>query len=114
VDHKWGEESRPLEELLAPYPELDPQVRGHLSLGKDIQPWRLWMQYVQMLYQKGFPLIFFSDPYPYIKKGVVCLLGDAAHPVSDLWLLIYEWKMRPMIVIYSDDAPSKPRSMYGS
>lgn len=42
----WGVDDRPAEELLAPYPELDPQVRAHLAIGKDIQPWRLWMQYV--------------------------------------------------------------------
>lgn len=44
VSQTWGEEERPVEELLAPYPTLDPQVRGHLALGKDIQPWRLWTQ----------------------------------------------------------------------
>jgi salicylate hydroxylase len=44
VGHSWGEPDRPVEELLAPYPQLDAQVRGHLALGKEIQPWRLWMQ----------------------------------------------------------------------
>lgn len=44
VNHTWGEKSRSVEELLKPYPTLDPQIRGHLALGKDIQPWRLWMQ----------------------------------------------------------------------
>lgn len=44
INHVWGEPDRPVEELLAPYPELDAQVRGHLALGKEIQPWRLWMQ----------------------------------------------------------------------
>lgn len=28
-------------------------------------------------------LIYYSEPYPYITRGIVCLLGDAAHPVSD-------------------------------
>ncbi|KAJ6078758.1 hypothetical protein N7467_008511 [Penicillium canescens] len=65
VDHCWGEPDRPVEELLAPYPQLDAQVRGHLALGKEIQPWRLWMH----------------DPYPYIARNMVCLLGDAAHPM---------------------------------
>ncbi|KAJ6062411.1 uncharacterized protein N7446_006531 [Penicillium canescens] len=60
-----GESDRPVEELLAPYPQLDAQVRGHLALGKEIQPWRLWMH----------------DPYPYIARNMVCLLGDAAHPM---------------------------------
>ncbi|KAJ6118652.1 hypothetical protein N7471_013272 [Penicillium samsonianum] len=65
MDHRWGEPDRPVEELLAPYPQLDAQVRGHLALGKEIQPWRLWMH----------------DPYPYIARNMVCLLGDAAHPM---------------------------------
>jgi salicylate hydroxylase len=44
VNHSWGEPDRPVGELLAPYPQLDAQVRGHLALGQEIQPWRLWMQ----------------------------------------------------------------------
>ncbi|KAK1574501.1 salicylate hydroxylase [Colletotrichum navitas] len=65
VNQAWGVEDRPVEELLAPFPELDKQVRAHLAIGKDIQPWRLWMH----------------DPYPYINKSMVCLLGDAGHPM---------------------------------
>lgn len=42
--HQWGGEDRPVEELLAPFPQLDEQVRKHLAIGKDIQPWRLWVQ----------------------------------------------------------------------
>ncbi|CEJ88190.1 Putative Salicylate hydroxylase [[Torrubiella] hemipterigena] len=61
----WGSEGRPVEELLAPFPELDPQVKAHLAIGKEIQPWRLWVH----------------DPYPYLSKGSVCLLGDAGHPM---------------------------------
>ena len=61
----WGAEDRPVEELLAPYPELDAQVKAHLAIGVEVQPWRLWVH----------------DPYPYIQKGNVCLLGDAGHPV---------------------------------
>jgi salicylate hydroxylase len=61
----WGAEDRPVEELLAPYPTLDRQVFGHLSIGKEIQPWRLWVH----------------EPYPYLAKGNVCLLGDAGHPM---------------------------------
>ncbi|RDA95889.1 hypothetical protein CP533_5225 [Ophiocordyceps camponoti-saundersi (nom. inval.)] len=64
--HAWASgEDRPVEELLAPYPELDRQVRGHLSVGHEIRPWRLWLH----------------DPYPYLCRGVVCLLGDAGHPM---------------------------------
>ncbi|KAH0489487.1 hypothetical protein TgHK011_009914 [Trichoderma gracile] len=63
--HTWGNDDRPVEELLAPYPDLDAQVLAHLKIGKEIRPWRLWVH----------------DPYPYIQKGVVCLLGDAGHPM---------------------------------
>ncbi|KAF5622332.1 salicylate hydroxylase [Fusarium sp. NRRL 52700] len=42
LNHTWGGEDRSVDELLAPYPSLDPQVRAHLALGQDIQPWRLW------------------------------------------------------------------------
>lgn len=44
TNQAWGVEDRPVEELLAPYPELDAQVKAHLAIGMDIQPWRLWMQ----------------------------------------------------------------------
>lgn len=40
----WGVDDRSVEELLAPYPELDAQVKKHLEIGVDIQPWRLWLQ----------------------------------------------------------------------
>lgn len=62
---QWGTEDRPVEELLAPYPELDAQVKAHLAIGIEIQPWRLWVH----------------DPYPYMHKSMVCLLGDAGHPM---------------------------------
>lgn len=42
--HAWGQQDRPVEELLDLYPELDPQVLAHLRIGKEIQPWRLWVQ----------------------------------------------------------------------
>lgn len=61
----WGAEGRPVEELLKPYPKLDRQVFAHLSIGKEIQPWRLWVH----------------EPYPYIHRANVCLLGDAGHPM---------------------------------
>lgn len=44
INHTWGGEDRPVEELLAPFPDLDPQVKAHLAIGKEIQPWRLWVQ----------------------------------------------------------------------
>ncbi|KAK7431948.1 hypothetical protein QQZ08_001567 [Neonectria magnoliae] len=65
ITQSWGAEDRPVEELLAPYPGLDKQVLAHLAISKEIQPWRLWVH----------------EPYPYIQKGVVCLLGDAGHPM---------------------------------
>jgi salicylate hydroxylase len=68
TNQAWGADDRPVEELLAPYPYLDASVKAHLALGIEIQPWRLWLH----------------DPYPYIQRGGVCLLGDAAHPVRHL------------------------------
>ena len=40
----WGSEDRPVEELLAPFPNFDPQVRTPLEIGVDLQTWRLWVQ----------------------------------------------------------------------
>lgn len=65
ANQTWGNADRPVEELLAPYPELDRQVFKHLEIGQEIRPWRLWLH----------------DPYPYIHRGSVCLLGDAGHPM---------------------------------
>lgn len=65
ANQTWGGEDRPVEELLEPYPELDRHVFGHLRIGKEIRPWRLWIH----------------DPYPYIHRNNVCLLGDAGHPM---------------------------------
>lgn len=61
----WGAEDLPVEDLLAPYPELDKRVRDHLAIGIEVQPWRLWVH----------------DPYPYMNKGRIAILGDAAHPM---------------------------------
>lgn len=65
TNQAWGTEDLPTEQLLAPYPTLDRQVFEHLKIGKEIQPWRLWVH----------------DPYPYLQKENVCLLGDAGHPM---------------------------------
>lgn len=65
ANQTWGGADLPVEDLLSPYPELDRQVFKHLEIGKEIRPWRLWIH----------------DPYPYIQKGNVCLLGDAGHPM---------------------------------
>jgi salicylate hydroxylase len=83
--HTWGGEDLPVEQLLEPYPELDSQVLNHLKIGEDIRPWRLWVQYV---FPSGLRVVvartnsaFYSKPYSYIHKSIVCLLGDAGHPV---------------------------------
>ncbi|THC97679.1 hypothetical protein EYZ11_002842 [Aspergillus tanneri] len=62
TNHTWDSEDRPVEELLAPYPDLDRRVLSHLAISKEIRLWRL-------------------EPYPYITRDMVCLLGDAAHPM---------------------------------
>ncbi|CAI6017804.1 unnamed protein product [Clonostachys chloroleuca] len=61
---KWDEAST-VEELLAPYPDLDRNVFKHLALGYEVRPWRLWLH----------------EPYPLWQKGVTCIIGDAAHPM---------------------------------
>jgi salicylate hydroxylase len=64
-NQSW-DEAATREELLAPYPDLDRQVFKHLGIGYEIRPWRLWKH----------------EPYPFWQKGLVCIIGDAAHPVS--------------------------------
>ena len=64
AEQKWDADA-PVEDLLAPYSDLDRQVFNHLAIGKEIRPWRLWVH----------------DPYDHWSKGVVCVLGDAAHPM---------------------------------
>lgn len=60
----WNTEATK-EELLSPYPELDKHVLDHLAIGEDIKPWRLWVH----------------EPYTHWQRGVVAVLGDAAHPM---------------------------------
>ena len=64
AEQKWDADA-PVEDLLAPYPDLDRQVFDHLAIGKEIRPWRLWVH----------------DPYSHWSRGIVCVLGDAAHPM---------------------------------
>ncbi|TVY80316.1 FAD-dependent monooxygenase OpS4 [Lachnellula suecica] len=63
-NQSWGAEAT-IEELLAPFPDLDPQVRKHLEIGKEVSPWRLWIHL----------------EYPFWQKGLACVMGDAAHPM---------------------------------
>ncbi|KAH8645468.1 salicylate hydroxylase [Xylariales sp. PMI_506] len=65
TNQTWGGDDRPVEELLAPFPELDPLVKAHLNISIEIRPWRLWLH----------------DPYPYMNKNTTCVLGDAGHPM---------------------------------
>ena len=65
TNHTWGGADLPVEELLAPYPELDAQVKAHLAIGIEVRPWRLWVH----------------QPYPYVVKNDTALIGDAAHPM---------------------------------
>ncbi|MBE7180110.1 MAG: FAD-dependent monooxygenase [Terriglobus roseus] len=64
ASQNWDADA-PVEDLLAPYPDLDSQVFKHLEIGQEIRPWRLWIH----------------EPYPYWRKGAVCIMGDAAHPM---------------------------------
>jgi salicylate hydroxylase len=65
VNQAWGTDDLPVSKLLEKFPQLDRQVFGHLSIGKEVQPWRLWIH----------------EPYPYLNKQKVCLIGDAGHPM---------------------------------
>ncbi|RYP14194.1 hypothetical protein DL765_006555 [Monosporascus sp. GIB2] len=60
----WDQEAT-VEELLAPYPDLDRNVFRHLEIGYEVRPWRLWLH----------------EPYPFWQKGLACIMGDAAHPM---------------------------------
>ncbi|KAK4547328.1 hypothetical protein LTR36_000984 [Oleoguttula mirabilis] len=63
-DEGWNYEAS-VEELLAPYPDLDEKVLAHLRVSEDIRPWRLWVH----------------KPYEYWAHGKACIMGDAAHPM---------------------------------
>ena len=54
-----------VEDLLAPYTELDPKVKQLLANSIDRMPWRLWIH----------------QPYSHWTKGKALILGDAAHPM---------------------------------
>lgn len=77
AEQKWDSEAS-VEELLAPYPDLDEQVKSHLRIGVEIRPWRLWVH----------------QPYGWWQKGVTCIMGDAAHPVR-----IHALAVAPFVLI---------------
>ncbi|KAK7517911.1 uncharacterized protein IWZ02DRAFT_447470 [Phyllosticta citriasiana] len=54
-----------VEELLSPYPDLDPRLLDLFRNSEDIKPWRLWVH----------------QPYPRWQSGRTCIMGDAAHPM---------------------------------
>lgn len=54
-----------VEELLAPYGDLDPQLLAIFKNSWDIKPWRLWVH----------------QPYSHWQRGRACVMGDAAHPM---------------------------------
>ena len=60
----WNHEAS-VEELLAPFGDLDPRLQALFRHSRDIAPWRLFMH----------------EPYEYWTKGRTSLLGDAAHPM---------------------------------
>lgn len=64
AEANWNAEAS-VEELLAPYPDLDKQVKDHLAIGVEVKPWRLWVH----------------QPYSHWQRGVACIMGDAAHPM---------------------------------
>lgn len=53
------------EDILRPFPDLDPELLALFKNSTDVKPWRL----------------FVHQPYPYWQKGTTCILGDAAHPM---------------------------------
>ncbi|OAL23606.1 hypothetical protein AYO22_06183 [Fonsecaea multimorphosa] len=60
----WNHEAS-VEELLAPFPDLDERLLALFRHARDIKPWRL----------------FVHEPYPHWTIGRTCVLGDAAHPM---------------------------------
>lgn len=62
---KWTDSSLNREDLLAPFPNLDPDLRAIFANSTDIKPWRL----------------FVHEPYTHWQRGRTCIMGDAAHPM---------------------------------
>lgn len=60
----WKEQAT-VQQLLAPFPDLDPELLALFTNSEDIKPWRL----------------FNHQPYELWQAGNTCILGDAAHPM---------------------------------
>ena len=60
----WNHEAS-VEELLAPFPDLDPRLLDLFKHARNIGPWRL----------------FVHEPYTHWTVGRTCVMGDAAHPM---------------------------------
>lgn len=54
-----------VDQLVAPFADLDPRLVAIFKESSDIKPWRL----------------FNHQPYSHWQKGRACILGDAAHPM---------------------------------
>lgn len=61
----WNDSKLSIEDILAPFPNLDPELLAIFKNSTDIKPWRL----------------FVHQPYSHWKKGRTCIMGDAAHPM---------------------------------
>ena len=82
ANHNWNEEA-PIEDLLRPYPDLDSQVLKHLEIGFDIRPWRLWVHQPCEFdsFSPATSTRILRELDGWWQKEVVCVMGDAAHPV---------------------------------
>ncbi|KAM3086321.1 hypothetical protein ACMFMG_000457 [Clarireedia jacksonii] len=54
-----------VDDILKPFPDLDPELLALFKNSTDVKPWRL----------------FVHQPYSHWQVGTTCILGDAAHPM---------------------------------
>lgn len=64
-NESWTSADLGVDQLIAPFPDLDPELIELFKSSEDIKPWRLWVH----------------TPYTHLHKGVAAILGDAAHPM---------------------------------
>lgn len=62
---RWTDNSLTVEDILKPYPDLDPELLAIFKNSTDVKPWRL----------------FVHQPYSHWQVGKTAILGDAAHPM---------------------------------